>query len=133
MKKLLLVLLLMCSLTAFTQKQQIIKDYYSAINISSEGIKGEWTEVNTRIIFNYDNQNNKVKVYLGNNPNNPNNPYSLTQLGVTTRGITRSGFGYAELILEDHLGERMYMQIFDDEEFGVRFIFKDSSIIQITN
>ena len=127
MKKLLLVLLLMCSLTAFTQKQQFIRDYYSAINISSEGIKGEWNEFDTRIFFNYGNQNDKVKVYLGNTP------YLLTQVGVTTRGTTKSGFAYTQLILEDHLGERMYMQIFDDEQFGVRFIFKNGSIIQITN
>ena len=127
MKKLVLILLLMFSLEAVSQNRQIVKDYSVALSTSSEGVKGEWIEIHTRIFFNYGGQNDKVKIYLGNQY------FTYTQIDRTETARTEGGFLYQKLYLIGSEGETMLLQVFEDEEFGVRFIFKDFSTVQVTN
>ncbi len=127
MKKLILLVLLMFSLNTFAQKPQIIKDYTTALIVTPEKEVSDWLDVNTRIFFHYNNESDKVKVYL------QNNVLLLTQISDTIESETVGGMGYYQLELQSDLGEILFMQVFKDEAYGVRFIFDDLSSVQVTN
>ncbi len=127
MKKLILLVLLAFSMNVFAQKPQIIKNYTSAVVITPEGEKSDWLDVNTRIFFHYNSQSDKVKVYL------QNNVLLLTQISDTIESETVGGYEYIQLELQSESGEIVFIQVFKDEQFGVRFIFDDLSVIQVTN
>lgn len=127
MKKLILLLLLVFSLNTFAQKQQVTRDYSIALTVSSSGVKSDWFAVKTRILFNYGNESDKVKLFL------ENDAFLLTQISETVEGTTTSGMGYYQLEMKDSTGEKIYIQVFKDEKYGVRLIFQDFSTVQVAN
>lgn len=127
MKKLILLVLLIFSINVVAQKQQIIKNYTTAVIVTPEGERSEWLDIDTRIFFHYSGQSDKVKIYL------KDNVLLLTQISDTFESQTVGGMSYYQLELRSDSGEILFMQVFKDEQYGVRFIFDDLSSIQVTN
>lgn len=129
MKKLILLILLFFTFFAHSQeKQQFVKSYTIAMFINSAGEKTEWKNLETRIFFNYGNKNDKVKFYIANNVLN------FTQIAETKYDKTKNGLEYAELhLLDDKSGEEIYLQVFKEEIYGVRFIDLNFSVMQLAN
>lgn len=127
MKKLILLVLLAFSLNTFAQKQQVVKEYTTAIAISSEGERSEWFDTNIKIFFNNNNENDKVKIYF------ENEIYYLTQISDTIESETVGGYKYSQIELKDTGGKVIFIQVFHDTEFGVRVILGNLSSIQFTN
>lgn len=120
MKKLILIVALLFSLTMSAQKEQIVKDYNYAYS------QGEYKEVKTRFFFNYGGDNSKVRVYIGDKV------FNLTQIGATKEGETESRIKYQLLILLDNETlEKLYLQYFETD--SIRIIFNDEVSIEFMN
>lgn len=120
MKKLILFVVLLFSLTISAQKQQTVKTYTKAL------IEDQWYETNLRVFYHYGGESDKVKMYL-------NNKVSIyKQQGETLKGATESGEGFQLLTLVDlNTNTIIYLQYFDNHyDYGIRLVFKDGVSIQ---
>ena len=125
MKKLLIIALLFIGMMGFAQKAQIVEDYYQCMTISPTNVKSEWKELKSRFIFNYGGNESIVKVFIGNKV------FQFEQQGVTEKGKTESGMTYQLISLFDvDTFEEVYIQVFDDQRYGVRVLLNDNSMIQ---
>ena len=120
MKKLILIITLLFSLTISAQKEQIVKDYNFAYS------QGEYREVKTRFFFNYGGDNSKVKIYIGDKA------FNLTQIGATEEGETDSKIKYQLLkLLDNKTLEEIYLQYFEID--SVRIVFDGGITIEFLN
>lgn len=118
MKKLLFSVILMLSLTSITFAQTIKQPFTQALKTDKDGTKSKWIAVNVTIIF-YDEL--KVDINTGNN--------DIIEFDIieATEGKTVSGYGFYQLELEEvNTKERVSLQIFFDEQFGVRLFLHES-------
>jgi hypothetical protein len=129
MKKLLLLALLLIGMMGFAQtKEQFFLDYTKVLSKDKDGNTVGWKELNSRFFFNYGGNSNKVKIYIGNSS------FTFSQEGITERGVTEGGIGYQIInLVDDENFEKIFLQYFDLEEYGVRVIFLNGSTIQFAN
>ena len=119
MKKLLLMIMLLCSITLFSQQQ--VLDYSNFKTDSSE-----WVEVKTRIIIDSNNTYD-VKIFISDN-------YWLFERdNVIESGNTNSGYLYKLYTLTNKVsGEIVYLQYFY-EIHQSRLLFEDGSYVEFSN
>ena len=123
MKKLILIVVLLFSLTVSAQVQQTFKDYSNAL-ITEREVTQEWLKLDSRIFFNYGGDEKRVKIFIGN----------FVETYVVDgyqEGVTEGGFEYLAVGLSSAKGETVLMQIFKDVKYGVRIFFNEHTYIQI--
>lgn len=125
MKKLILIVVLLFSLTVSAQEQQTFQDFTKA-QITEREVTGECINVKSRIFFNYGGDENKVKIYIGNLVDT----YTIDSVH---EDITVGGFKYLAVFLSSAENKLVLMQIFEDTDYGVRIFFDANNYVQITN
>lgn len=126
MRKLITILILtLVSLSTNAQdNKQTFKDFSSA-QITEREVTHQWTKLNSRIFFNYGNDKNRIKIFIGD--------LSETYTVINTReGKTQGGFEYLSIDLESDNKELAVMQIFKKTEYGIRIFFNENTYIQIS-
>ena len=121
MKKLILFVVLLFSLTISAQKEEMVKFYTRVL------IKGTWEETDLVIAYHYLNQSNRLSMVLNKQL------VKYEQIGETLRGFTLSGKSY-QLLTFINLGtsETIHVQYFEEHEnYGVRIFFDDGLILQL--
>lgn len=117
MKKLLLILTLLFTLTSFSQesdKTQFTKNYSRAQFTNEQGEEGKWYNIQTRIIFNYTNDPSKIKMFLGNET------FNFTQVEDTLLKSFPNEVKYYELHCKDDLtSEDVYIYYCIEQSYGV--------------
>ena len=119
MKKILIMMMLLFTITSFSQQQ--VLDYS---NFKSDN--SEWLNVKTRIIIDSNNTYD-VKIFISDN-------YWLFERdNVIESGNTNSGYLYKLYTLTNKVsGEIVYLQYFY-EIHQSRLLFKDGSFIEFSN
>ena len=126
MRKLILIVVLLFSITISAQeKQQTFQDFTKA-QITERGVTGEWINVKSRIFFNYGGDENKVKIYIGNLVDT----YVIDSMH---EDVTVGGFKYLAVFLSSAENKLVLMQIFEDTNYGIRIFFDANNYVQITN
>lgn len=121
MKKLILLLVIFYSLFCTAQEPQVIREYNQVIATNAAGEKGEWSKINSKFIYNH----KKITAYIGDTI------ISLTQVSETVYGTTENGTEYAATdFIDDESGEKITLQLFKDERFGVTLHFFDDTNTQ---
>ena len=121
MKKLLLLITLLFSLTISAQeKQQTVKTYTKAF------VNEAWYDTNLRVFYHYNGESDKVKMYFNDKVS------TYKQQGATLRGATESGEQFQLLTLVDlETNSVVYLQYFDNHnDFGIRLVFDEGLSIQ---
>ena len=123
MKKLILIVVLLFSLTISAQekKEQTVKTYTKAL------VYGVWYESKPlRVFYHYNGQSDKVKMYFNNKVS------TYKQQGATLRGATESGEEFQLLTLVDlETNSVVYLQYFENHyDYGIRLVFGDGLSIQ---
>ena len=108
MKKLLLgALLLLSSFVCFAQ-DTFVKKYTSMIAISNN-VKGEWQSADITVVFNADDVRDIVFYY----PNG--NTRTFHQIVGMTKDVTTNGDAYQIVECLDESGDRVAIQLFEDD------------------
>lgn len=121
MKKLILIVVLLFSLTISAQeKQQTVKTYTKAL------IGGYWYDSDLTIIYHYKGESDKIRMYYKDKMSD------YVQQGITTRGETESGEKYQLLTLVDlETNAVIYLQYFENHyDYGIRLVFGEGLSIQ---
>ena len=123
MKKLLLLITLLFSLTISAQekKEQTVKTYTKAL------VDGVWYESKPlRVFYHYGGESDKVKMYFGDKIS------TYKQQGQTLRGATESGEVFQLLTLVDlETNSVVYLQYFENHfDYGIRLVFSEGLSIQ---
>ena len=123
MKKLILIVVLLFSLTISAQekKEQIVKTYTKAL------VEGVWYESKPlRVFYHYRGESDKVKMYFGDKVS------TYRQQGATLKGATESGEEFQLLTLVDlETNSVIYLQYFENHyDYGIRLVFGDGLSIQ---
>jgi hypothetical protein len=126
MKKLILFLLLILTInTTFAQEtpQQFRRVYSEIAIIKGDDVSRAKSE-NT-ILFNYGNEA-VIKMYMADG-----SLRYFDQVAGRGEGNTEGGMGYNGAMFKDrHQGMTVYVQLFEDRQYGVRLIFKNGDMIQ---
>ena len=122
MKKLILIVVLLFSLTISAQekKEQIVKTYTKAL------VNEAWYETNLRVFYHYNGESDKVRMYFNNKVS------TYKQQGATLRGATESGEEFQLLTLVDlETNSVVYLQYFENHyDYGIRLVFGEGLSIQ---
>lgn len=125
MKNIITILIVFFSSFLAAQETQFTRNYSQVISINSAGVKSEWKQMDTRFIYNYSNNSQKIKAYIGNIVK------TYTQISETIYDKTNDGTEYAAVeLIDDENGEELLLQLFKDGKFGVRLLFLDESLVQ---
>ena len=135
MKKLILIVVLLFSLTISAQEEntsvikQFVETYTIGKTIEKDGSSSDWTDMGeVRIFFNYSNDPSSVRMYTDTGVRD------FKQIGVTTKGKTSSGTDYNLMELYNVLdGALIKLAYYSDTKYGVMIIFEDGTGIQLTN
>ena len=107
MKKLLLGALLLLSMCTFAQ-ETFVKKYTSMIS-KKDGVLQPWERVDVTVVFNPKKVRDIVIYY------STGNTLTLHQIGGATNGKTEDGQGYQIVECIDQDGEKVAIQLFDDD------------------
>lgn len=123
--------LFLFSLGSYSQdqdKRQFVKEYNYARSIDSLGVKSEWIKVDCRVFFNYGNNPSKLKIYINNSVD------EFSQISETRTGKTSKGYEYYELhLLNNRIGEEIFLFFFLDERFGIQLMDFNKNILELNN
>ena len=126
MKKLILFLMLVLVInTTFAQEtpQQFRRVYSEIAIIKGDDVSRAKSE-NT-ILFNYGNEA-VIKMYMADG-----SLRYFDQVAERGEGSTEGGMGYNGAMFKDrHQGMTVFVQLFEDRQYGVRLIFKNGDMIQ---
>ena len=127
MKKLLLTLLLVFSFTLVSAQTEFTRIYTKICAIET-GKDPQWKYGENKFIFNYQNDA-IIKIIM-----NDGTIKFFNQVTDLEKNITDSGFIYqgAEF-REQGTNLIVFLQIFDDVEYGTRIVFENGYMIQFTN
>ena len=122
MKKLILIVVLLFSLTISAQekKEQTVKTYTKAL------VNEAWYDTNLRVFYHYKGQSDRVKMYFNNKVS------TYKQQGATLRGATESGEEFQLLTLVDlETNSVVYLQYFENHyDYGIRLVFGEGLSVQ---
>ncbi len=122
MKKLILIVVLLFSLTISAQekKEQTVKTYTKAL------VNEAWYDTSLRVLYHYSGESDKVKIYFNNKVS------TYKQQGQTLRGATESGEEFQLLTLVDlDTNSVVYLQFFENHyDYGIRLVFSEGLSIQ---
>lgn len=127
MKKFLLMVVFLLSLTTSAVAQTIERTYTHALKTEKDGTKSGWIEVNVTFMF-YEDLRVNIDVHDGG-------PFiELSVIGVTEEKTTTGGFKYDEIeLLERSSGEKLIMQVFYESKYGIRlYLLTTDEMIQYT-
>jgi hypothetical protein len=125
MKKVILFLLLAFSISTMSAQQpQQFRRVYSEIAVIKDN-KVSRAEAQNTILFNYNNEV-VIKIYMADG--------SVRYFDQTTdreEGSTYGGMGYNGAMYKDRTyGMTVFVQLFEDRQYGLRLIFKNGDMIQ---
>lgn len=122
MKKLILIVVLLFSLTISAQekKEQTVKTYTKVL------VNEAWYDTSLRVFYHYSGESDKVKMYFNDKVS------TYKQQGATLRGATESGEEFQLLTLVDlETNSVVYLQYFENHyDFGIRLVFGEGLSIQ---
>lgn len=107
MKKVLLGTLLLLSISMFSQST-FVKKYTSMISISND-VKGEWQNTDITVVFNANDVTDIVFYY----PNETTRTFH--QITAPEKNTTTNGDAYQIVECLDESGDRVGIQLFDDD------------------
>lgn len=108
MKKLLLIMLFLLSSFICLAQETFVKKYTSMISVSN-GVKGEWQDTDLTVVFNADGVTDIVFYY----PNGSTRTFH--QITGSTKNTTTNGDPYQIVECLDQSGDRVAIQLFDDD------------------
>lgn len=127
MKKLLLTLLLVFSFTLASAQTEFTR-IYSNICTIEKGKTPEWKLAENKFIFNY-KEDAILKIVL-----NDGTIKFFNQVTDLEKNRTEGGAIYqAAEFREQGTNFTVFIQIFDDVEYGTRIIFSNGTMVQFTN
>lgn len=127
MKKFLLTLLLVFSFTLVSAQTEFTRIYTKICTIEKDKTP-KWNDAENKFIFNYKNEAT-IKMIL-----NDGTVKFFDQVTDLEKNRTEGGVVYqAAEFKEQGTAFRVYLQIFDDVEYGTRIIFTNGTMIQFTN
>jgi hypothetical protein len=125
MRKIILILVLLFSINLVSAQQpQQFRRIYSEIALIRDN-KVSRAEAQNTIFFNYGNEA-VIKIYMADS--------SVRYFDQTTdrdEGSTYGGMAFNSASYKDRThGTIVFVQLFEDRQYGVRFIFKNGDMIQ---
>lgn len=125
MKKIILILVLMFSINLVSAQQpQQFRRVYSEIAVI-KGNKVSRAEAQNTIFFNYGNEA-VIKIYMADG-----SVRYFDQVAERDEGSTFGGMAYNGAMYKDRThGTTVFVQLFEDRQYGVRLIFKNGDMIQ---
>ena len=127
MKKLLLTLVLVLTFTLASAQSEFTR-IYTKICAIEEGKSPEWKYGENKFIFNYQNDA-IIKLIMNDGTIKFFNQETDLEKNRTTGGAVYQGAQFRE----QGTNLTVFLQIFDDVEYGTRIIFENGAIIQFTN
>ncbi|RAR71490.1 hypothetical protein [Flavobacterium aciduliphilum] len=124
MKKIFLGLLLLLSTSMFSQ-ETFVKKYTSMIS-KKDGILQPWEKTDVTVVFNPRGVKDIVIYYSSGNT------LTLHQIGGVEAGKTNSGEGYQIVECIDQDGEKLAIQLFDDDTC-FRILIAEGYMIEFHN
>lgn len=124
MKKLLLLILALSFNAVFSQGIQIVKYYSIAKTVSAEGVEQSWFLNYSKIVINHNNVQGDIRIISGKDV------YDFKQLGDASVVRMSGNKDYAQFKVIDSVGATAYLQIFNEDILGARFIFPDMTSIK---
>lgn len=124
MKKIFLGLLLLLSTSMFSQ-ETFVKKYTSMIS-KKDGILQPWEKTDVTVVFNPRGVKDIVIYYSSGNT------LTLHQIGGAKAGKTNSGEGYQIVECIDQDGEKLAIQLFDDDTC-FRILIAEGYMIEFHN
>ena len=123
MKRILLIMLLLFSLTTFSQRKQSIRNYTEIGFIDSDGIKSKLYEANTRFFYYYYGEN-QIKVFI-------NNEAKLFYFDDESKESSNN-IKYTKFhCIEGTSCEEVYICLFDDISKGSVILFSNGELIYL--
>jgi hypothetical protein len=127
MKKLILTLLLLLSFT-LTSAQTEFTRIYTKICTIEKNKEPQWKSAENKFIFNY-KEDTILKIVL-----NDGTIRFFNQVTDLEKNRTEGGVVYqAAEFREQGTNFTVYIQIFDDVEYGTRIVFTNGTMVQFTN
>lgn len=127
MKKLLLTLLLVFSFTLASAQSEFTRIYTKMCTIEKDKTP-EWKSAENKFIFNY-KEDTILKIVL-----NDGTIKFFNQITDLEKNKTEGGSVYqAADFREQGTSFKVFLQIFDDAEYGIRIIFSNGTMVQFTN
>jgi hypothetical protein len=125
MKKLLLGALLLLSSFACIAQDTFVKKYTSMIS-KKDGVLQPWEKVDVTVVFN-PKKVRDIVIYYSNG-----NTLTLHQIGGTRNGKTQEGDGYQIVECIGNDGEKVAVQLFDDDTC-MRVLIADGYMVEFHN
>jgi hypothetical protein len=127
MKKLLLTMLLLFTVTLASAQSQFTRNY-TKICVIRKDKTPQWDYAENKIIFNYQNSTT-FKIVM-----NDGSVRFFDQQTDLSEGETQGGIKYQSATFREQGATlTVYLQIFDDNSYGTRIIFDNGDMIQFTN
>jgi hypothetical protein len=127
MKKLLLTMLLLFTVTLTSAQSQFTRNY-SKICVIRKDKAPQWESAENKIIFNYQNSST-FKIVM-----NDGTIRFFDQQTDLVEGETQGGMKYQSATFREQGSSlTVYLQIFYDNSYGTRIIFENGDMIQFTN
>jgi hypothetical protein len=127
MKKLLLTLLLLLSFTLTSAQTEFTRIYTKICTIEKDK-EPQWKSAENKFIFNY-KEDTILKIVL-----NDGTIRFFNQVTDLEKNRTEGGVVYqAAEFREQGTNFTVYIQIFDDVEYGTRIVFTNGTMVQFTN
>lgn len=127
MKKLLLTLLFVLSFTLASAQTEFVRIYTNICTIEKDKTP-EWKSAENKFIFNY-KEDTILKIVL-----NDGTIKFFNQVTNLEKNKTEGGAIYqAAEFREQGTNFTVFIQIFDDVEYGTRIIFSNGTMVQFTN
>lgn len=127
MKKLLLTMLLLFTVTLTFAQSQFTRNY-TKICVIRKDKEPKWEYAENKIIFNYQNSTT-FKIIM-----NDGSVRFFDQETDLLEGETKGGIKFqSATFTEQGSTLTIYLQIFDDNSYGTRIIFDNGDMIQFTN
>jgi hypothetical protein len=127
MKKLLLTLLLLLSFTLASAQYEFTRIYTKICTIEKDK-EPQWKTAENKFIFNY-KDDAIIKIVL-----NDGTIKFFNQVTDLEKNRTEGGVVYqAAEFREQGTNFTVYLQIFDDAEYGTRIVFTNGTMVQFTN
>ena len=127
MRKLLFTLLLLLTVS-ITFAQSEFRRNYTKILVIKDNKKGDWEFGSNNFVFNYKGEPT-FKMIM-----NDGSIRFFDQMSGPQTGQTESGLKYQSAVFKEQ-GKQLiiYLQIFDNTEWGIRVIFENGDMIQFAN
>jgi hypothetical protein len=127
MKKLLLTMLLLFTVTLTFAQSQFTRNY-TKICVIKKDKTPQWNYAENKIIFNYQNSTT-FKIIM-----NDGSVRFFDQETDLLEGETKGGIKFQSATFREQGSSlTIYLQIFDDNSYGTRIIFDNGDMIQFTN